>query len=623
MAVTLWRRHLKHNPADPHWFNRDRFILSAGHGSMLLYSLLHVAGYDLPLDELRQFRQWGSKTPGHPENHLTPGVEMATGPLGQGLATAVGMAIAETSLAQKYNRSDHVLVDHFTYVICSDGDLMEGVAQEGVSLAGHLKLGKLIALYDDNHISIDGKTELSFTDDTQRKFDAIGWHTIRVADGNDLEAIDAAITVARTETERPSLILVRTIIGFGSPNRANSPKAHGAPLGPDELRLTKENLGLPADESFFVSPEVRAAFETSAAQGAGGQAAWEVKLDSYRAAYPDLAGEFDRACAGELPADLTAALPTFPEAIATRNASLKTIQAVAAQVPYLLGGCADLAESVLTTIQGSPAYQPDERGGRNIMYGVREHGMAAALNGINLHGGLRAFGGTFLIFSDYCKPSLRLAALMQVPTIFVFSHDSIGVGEDGPTHQPIEQIAGMRAIPNFDLLRPADGNETAMCWALALQSTHTPTALILTRQPLPSCTPVPSPDHPAKRGGYVLADADGGDPKVVLVASGSEVGLALAVREILQAEGTPTRVVNLVSWHRYELQPAEYRSATLPWGIPTVSIEAATTFGWGKYADTTIGLDRFGASAPGNRLMAEFGFTPDAVANVVRKRLGA
>lgn len=622
MAVTLWRRHLKANPADPAWINRDRFILSAGHGSMLLYSLLHVAGYALPLEELKRFRQWGSLTPGHPENHLTPGVEMATGPLGQGLATAVGMAIAETHLAAQFNRPGHPVIDHFTYVICSDGDLMEGVAQEGCSLAGHLRLGKLIALYDDNQISIDGSTGLAFTDDTRAKFDALGWHTLRVEDGNDLDAIDAALRTARAETERPSLILVRTVIGFGSPNKAGSPKAHGAPLGPDEVRLTKAALGLPEDEAFYVSDDVRGAWAETAAAGAAAQTEWNQRFAAYREAFPAEAEALEAALRGDLPEGLLAALPTFSEPIATRNASLKTIQAIAAQVPYLLGGCADLAESVLTTIQSSPAYQPECRTGRNVMYGVREHGMAAAVNGLNLHGGTRAFGGTFLIFSDYCKPSLRLAALMGTPSVFVFSHDSIGVGEDGPTHQPIEQIAGLRAIPNFDLLRPADGNETAVCWAMALERQDGPTALILTRQALPVCTPVPSADHPAYRGGYVLAEADGGDPKVVLVVSGSEVGLALAARDVLQGEGIPVRVVNLVSWMRYEQQPAEYRNATLPWGIPTVSIEAASTFGWGRYADTCIGLDRFGASAPGGRLMQEFGFTPEAVADVVRARLG-
>lgn len=615
MAFALWTRHLRHNPKDPKWFDRDRFILSAGHGSMLLYALLHLTGYDLPLEELQAFRQWGSRTPGHPENTLTAGVEMATGPLGQGIATAVGMALAERYLAATFNRPEHTLVDHSTYVICSDGDLMEGIGQEAASFAGHLGLGKLIVLYDDNGITIDGTTSQAFTEDTEAKFRALNWDTQR-ADGMDVDAVDRAIQAAKMATDRPSLIQCKTVIGFGSPNRAGTSKAHGAPLGPDEIALTKKALGL-ADEPFWVPDEARRFFEAAIPEGAQRQASWDEAFDSYRKAFPAEAATFERMLAGDVSGELVAALPAFSEPIATRNASLKTLNAIAPHAPSLIGGSADLAESVLTHLKDYPVQQRTTPDGRNVAFGVREHAMAAAVNGITLHGGLRGFGGTFLVFSDYCRPSVRLAALMHCPSVFVFSHDSVGVGEDGPTHQPVEHVASLRAIPNLNVMRPADGNETAACWRLALESQETPSALILSRQALPPLTPAP-PDHPAARGAYVLAEATGA-AKVVLVATGSEVHVAMDAREALEAEGVPTRVVSMPSWLLFERQDDLYRASVLPSGAPTVSVEAGTTFGWARYAQAQVGIDRFGASAPGGQVMKNLGITPEAVVAAVKR----
>lgn len=606
IAQALWTRHLRFDPREPAWIERDRFILSAGHGSMLLYTLLFLTGYDLPLAELESFRQWGSRTPGHPENHLTPGVEMATGPLGQGVATSVGMAMAERFMRTRFARPGYQdLFGHWTYVLCSDGDLMEGVAQEAASLAGHQRLDRLIWLYDDNRITIDGGTELTFTDDTARRFEALGWHVLSV-DGLDVDAVDSALTAAKGERGRPSLIVCRTVIGYGSPNKAGSSKSHGSPLGPEETLLTKKALGLP-ETPFYVPDEALRFFREIGERGTRIHEAWQERFEAYSRDYPEEAATIR----GEERA-WKDALPSFTEAMATRKASHAVIGAVAPHLPTLVGGSADLAESVFTEIPDGGSMQADNPTGRNIAFGVREHAMAAACNGVTLHGSMRAFGGTFLIFSDYCRPALRLAALMECPTIFLFSHDSIGLGEDGPTHQPIEQLMSLRAIPNFNLMRPADGNETAACWAIALESTKTPCAIALTRQNVPAVSPSVIGDHPARRGAYVLSGD--GSPDVVLVATGSEVGLALEGAQLLAEEGLAARVVSMPSWFLFERQDEGYRRSVLPPGVPALSIEAGTTLGWERYADASLGIDRFGASAPGDVLFEKFGFTPANVA---------
>jgi transketolase len=617
-AFALWTRHLNHDPSDPHWFNRDRFILSAGHGSMLLYSLLHLTGYDLPLDELKRFRQWGSKTPGHPENTLTAGVEMATGPLGQGFATGVGMAIAERFLAAKYNRPGHEIVDHYTYAICSDGDLMEGISNEAASLAGRQKLGKIVYLYDDNKITIDGGTDRSFTEDVAARFTAQGWHTQGV-DGLDADAVDAAIKAAQAVTDKPSLILCRTIIGYGSPNKAGTSKSHGAALGPDEVKLTKEALGLPPDQAFYVPEDVLKFYRQAVKRGAELNKTWNDKFAAYAKEFPTEAAELTTAIAGEIPCDLAAAMPNFPDKIATRAAGGKVLNAIAPKLPNLIGGTADLGESVNTEILGAGLLTPEEPAARNVAYGIREHAMAAAMNGMTLHGGVRAYGGTFMVFSDYCRPSVRLAAIMHCPTVFVFTHDSIGVGEDGPTHQPVEHLAALRAIPNLNVMRPADGNETAACWKIALEAKDHPSVLALTRQGVPSLTSADIASHPAQKGAYVLAEPVSGAARLILLATGSEVQVAMKARDLLEAEGIATRVVNMPSQFLFERQSQGYRDHVLPSGVPVVSVEAAVTFGWHKYAGACVGLDRFGASAPGDTVMREFGFTPENVAAVARK----
>ncbi|MEQ1933176.1 MAG: transketolase [Fimbriimonadaceae bacterium] len=618
MAHSLWTRHLRHNPRNPKWFNRDRFILSAGHGSMLLYSLLHLTGYDLSLEDIKQFRQFGSKTPGHPENFLTPGVEMATGPLGQGIATAVGMAIAESHLAAVYNRPGFDLVEHFTYGICSDGDLMEGVAQEACSLAGHLQLGKLIFLYDDNKITIDGGTELAYTEDVTGKFEALGWQVLD-CDGMDVEAVDACLVEAKNDLTRPSLIRCRTTIGFGSPNRAGKSKAHGEPLGADEVKLTKEALGLPTDQEFWIPGDVLDEYRMAVVRGEECEAEWAELFHRYADAYPPEAYELSAAMAGDYSHAL-AALAPIDEKLATRAASGKAIQMIAPHLVGFLGGGADLTGNVNVQQPQSAVYTPENRAGRTIHYGVREHAMMAAVNGITLHGASLGFGGTFLIFSDYCKPSVRLAALMEIPSVFVFTHDSIGLGEDGPTHQPIEQIAGLRAIPNMNVFRPADANEAAVGWSVALQLKKTPTTMILSRQGLPAVSPSFSGDHPAHHGGYILKEAEN-VLKVIFVGTGSEVSVALEARELVEAEGIGCRVVSLPSWLLFDRQDQTYRSSVLPKDVPTVSIEAASTFGWAKFADAHVGIDRFGASAPGEVNMREFGFTAENVAQTARKLL--
>lgn len=619
MAYALWTRHLKHNPRNPKWFDRDRFVLSAGHGSMLLYSLLHLTGYDVSMDDLKQFRQLGSRTPGHPENHLTPGVEMATGPLGQGIATAVGMAIAERFLAAKYNRAGHEVVNHFTYGICSDGDLMEGVASEAASLAGHLKLGKLIFLYDDNNISIDGSTDITFTEDVQKRFQAYGWHTSKI-DGMDVEAVDRAIRESK-EDPRPSLILCRTTIGFGSPNKAGTSKSHGSPLGPDEVKLTKEALGIPLEPDFFIDDHALRQFRSATDRGAEFEANWNSCLAAYSIEFPAEAEELKCAIAGGLNPGWTDALPSISETIATRKSGERVLEAIQSYCPTLLGGAADLVESTFTHQSQSPDQQAESPAGKNINFGVREHAMVAAANGITLHGATRGFGSSFFIFTDYCRPSIRLAALMECPTILVFTHDSIGLGEDGPTHQPIEHLASFRAMPNLNLIRPCDGNETSAAWKVALESKATPTLIVLTRQNLPPLTSDDVRNHPLEKGGYVLREAMG-DPKIVLVATGSEVHVCVKAAESLESEGVAVRVVSLPSTFLFDRQSKDYRESVIPKGVPSLSVEAGATFGWSKYVDGSIGIDQFGVSAPSSVAMAHFGFTSDNVAVRAKALLG-
>lgn len=629
MAYVLWTKFLRHNPANPKWFDRDRFVLSAGHGSMLLYSLLHLCGYDLPLEELKNFRQWGSRTPGHPEYGHTPGVEATTGPLGQGIAMAVGMAMAERHLAARFNRDGHTIIDHYTYVICGDGDLMEGVAAEAASLAGHLKLGKLIVLYDSNDISLDGETALAFTEDVRRRFEAYGWQVLRVDDGNDLEAIARAIEAARAETTRPSLIEVKTVIGYGSPNKGGKAAAHGAPLGPDEVKRVKEFYGWPQEPAFYIPDEVRAHFAEVKERGQALEAEWNARLAAYEAAYPELAAELKRVMAGELPADWDADLPSYKpgDQLATRAASGQTLNAVAKRMPELIGGSADLASSNQTTLKGYPVFSADDYAGRNIWFGVREFAMAAALNGMALHGGLKVYGGTFLVFSDYLRPAIRLSALMKQPVVYVLTHDSIAVGEDGPTHQPIEHIPSLRLIPDLTVIRPADANETVAAWRYALAHARGPVALVLSRQNLPV---LPGTAERAadgvRRGAYVLADAESGTPDAILIATGSEVSLALEAKERLAAEGVAVRVVSMPSWELFEAQPEEYRRAVLPPEVTArVAVEAAHPMGWERYVGpqgAVIGIDRFGASAPGARVMQAFGFTADNVVATVKRVLG-
>lgn len=618
-AYTLWTKHLRHNPANPHWFDRDRFILSAGHGSMLLYSLLFLTGYDLSLDDLKQFRQVHSRTPGHPENELTPGVEMATGPLGQGFATAVGFAIAESHFASTFNRPAHNVIDHFTYGICSDGDMMEGISSEAASLAGHLKLGKLIFLYDDNDVSLDGSTLHAFTEDVMARFYAYGWHTQHV-DGFDVSAVDAAIESAKNETQKPSIIACKTVIGFGSPNKAGTSKAHGSPLGPDEVALTKKALGIPLEPAFYVDDAALAEYRKALPHGAELEQAWNARMDTYAASYPEEAALLRRMIGGEVGNGWLDKLPSFSEKLASRAASAQTINAIAPELPNFIGGSADLSESTLTMQKGFEEYQPESRQGRNIWFGVREHAMIAAVNGLTLHGGLKAYGGTFLVFSDYCRGSLRLAAIMRIPSIFVFTHDSIGVGEDGPTHEPVEHVMSLRAIPNMNVMRPCDGNETAACWKIALQSKHTPTLMALSRQGLQPLSPSDVKNHPAEKGAYILQDAE--NPVACIVATGSEIQLAVATKVALAAEGIVVRVVSMPSWLLFERQTAEYRASILPKSLPTVSVEAGTTLGWARYAQAHVGLDRFGLSGPGEKVMEELGFTVDHVAWTVKNLIG-
>jgi len=622
-GYVLWTRVLKHHPRNPGWPDRDRFVLSAGHASALLYGLLHLCGYGLPLAELRRFRQWGSRTPGHPEFGHTPGVETTTGPLGQGFANAVGMAIAERHLAARFNRGARKIVDHFTYVFCGDGDLMEGVSAEASSLAGHLGLGRLICLYDDNHVTIDGGTELAFTEDVARRFSAYRWHVLRVRDGNDLGAIEQAFRAAQAETGRPSLILCRTQIAYGSPNKQGSHEAHGAPLGAEEIRLTKLRLGMPADESFSVPETVRHHFERCVAKGERAEAAWCRKWDAWARQHPELAESWRRAMDGSLPAGWDADLPTFADGkpIATRAAFGQALNAVAARVPALMGGSADLSPSNNTVIKGARDFQKDAYDGRYLRFGVREHAMGAVLSGMALHRGIRPYGGTFLVFSDYMRPSIRLAALMKLPVIYIFTHDSIAVGEDGPTHQPVEHLAALRAIPGLTVIRPADATETAAAWRTALQTMDGPVALILSRQNLSvfDRQKLPPADELA-HGAYVLS-APESTPQAILIATGSEVHVAVEAQGLLAAKGVAASVVSMPSWELFEKMPQNYRDAVLPPAVRVrVAVEAGIGMGWERYvggSGVVVGMNGFGASAPGGTLMEKFGFTAVHVVDTV------
>jgi transketolase len=622
-AVVLWTRYLKHNPQDPGWFDRDRFVLSAGHGSMLVYSLLHLSGYDLPLEELKNFRQLHSKTPGHPEYGFTPGVETTTGPLGQGLATAVGFAIAEKHLAAQFNTDDHTVVDHYTYVIASDGDLQEGVTNEACSLAGHLGLGKLICLYDDNHVSIDGHTELSFTEDRAGRYEALGWHVVREIDGHDNDAVAEALEAARRETDRPSFLEVRTVIGYGSPTLAGQHDIHSDPLGEDEVRATKENLGIPLEPEFHVPDEAPTLFREQAFRGAQEHCEWEGRLAAYAEAAPEKADELTRRIAGRLPDGWADALPTFEadaKGMASRAASGKVLDALAPALPELFGGSADLTPSVKTKAKGMEDFQRETPAARYVHYGIREHAMGAAMNGIALHGALRPYGGTFLVFSDYMKPAIRLAAVQGAPTVFVFTHDSVGLGEDGPTHQPVEHLAGLRAIPNLNVVRPADANETAAAWRLALETTDRPTAFAFSRQGLPTLEETAEKAaEGVARGAYVLQDSDG-EPEVILIGTGSEVPLLVEAKKKL---GGSARVVSMPCDRLFFEQDETYRESVLPSSVAArVAVEAASPVGWGRVVGLRgafVGLDRFGESAPGTDAYTSLGLTAEGVVLAARR----
>ncbi len=622
MAYVLFREVMRHDPADPGWWDRDRFVLSAGHGSMLLYASLFLSGYEQPtLDDLRRFRQWGSPTAGHPENFLLPGVETTTGPLGQGFANGVGMALAATRLAAEFNRPGHDVVDHRVYAIVSDGDIMEGVASEAASLAGHLRLGNLVYLYDDNNITIDGRTDLAMSEDVLARFRAYGWHTDQVLDGNDLDAIRRAIKQAEQD-ERPSLIAVRTVIGYGSPNLQGTSKTHGAPLGDEEVAAAKESLGWPYAEPFTVPDEVRAHMDQHD-RGARAHADFERRFAAYRDAHPALADELERRMRGELPDGWQDALPSITDDLATRKASGKVINAVAETLPELIGGSADLAGSNNTDVTDGREFSVKDRLGRNVRFGVREHAMAAVSNGVALHGGIIPFGATFLIFTDYARPALRLSALMRQRVIWIMTHDSIGLGEDGPTHQPVEHLASLRAIPNFTVIRPADADEVVGAWAAALARTDGPTLIALTRQTLPHLGDKPEgPIASVARGAYVLQDTDG-TPDVILIATGSEVRLAVEAAQRLSAEDVAARVVSMPSWELFAAQDDEYRESVLPAAVRArVAVEAAATFGWERWTGdggSVIGLDRFGASAPAPTLFEQFGFTVDHVVAEARR----
>jgi transketolase len=620
VAYTLWTRHLHFNPHHPKWPDRDRFVLSGGHGSMLLYSLLYLTGFEISLEELKRFRQWGSLTPGHPEYGLTPGVEVTTGPLGQGFANGVGMAIAEAHLAAEFNRPDHEVIDHFIYGIVTDGDLMEGIASEAASLAGHLKLGKLIYFYDNNHISIEGSTDLAFTEDRGKRFEAYSWHVQQIEDGNDVDAVDAAIQAAKQDP-RPSLIMCRTHIGYGLPTRQDTAKAHGEAPGDEELNSAKTNLGWPLEPRFYVPEDVLAFYRQAVDRGAQYEADWQLKLDAYQQAFPDLHAELKRRLKSELPSGWTSSLPDFPadpKGMATRAASGKVINSIAKRIPELLGGSADLAPSNNTWIDGPPSFQSDSPQGRNFHFGVREHAMGGIVNGMAVHGGLIPYGGTFLVFSDYMRPAVRLSALSQYPSIWVYTHDSIGLGEDGPTHQPIEHLASLRAIPNLTVIRPADANETVQAWRAAVSHRTGPTALLLTRQTLPVLDRSQyASGEGLLRGAYVLADLGESEPELILIASGSEVSLIVEAGERLADEGVGVRLVSFPSWELFAAQDIAYQQAVLPPKISArLAVEAGASLGWERWVGdrgAVLAVDRFGASAPYKILFEKYGFTVENV----------
>jgi transketolase len=644
MAYVLWQHFLKHNPADPLWTDRDRFVLSAGHGSALLYSLLHVTGYDLSLDDIKHFRQWGSKAPGHPERGHTPGVEVTTGPLGQGFANAVGMAMAEAQLAARYNRPGHVVVDHRTWVIASDGDLMEGVASEAASLAGHLRLGKLNVLYDDNSVTLAAGTDITFTEDRAARFAAYGWHVQTVDDGNDIAAIEQALQRASDEATRPSLVLVRTHIGYGSPEQ-DSFKAHGSPLGDKDVAATKRNLGWPEQPPFLLPDDAMAHFRAALDRGKREQEAWQQRFDAYAKAFPDESGELRSSLEAELPEGWDADIPVFPadaKGMATREAGGKVLSAIAPKLPALTGGSADLDPSTYTAVKGLGDFDPratpgeDEQGstgggwsyaGRNLHFGVREHAMGAICNGMAAHGGVIPYDATFLIFSDYMRPPMRLAALMRLHVVHVFTHDSIALGEDGPTHQPVEQLAGLRSVPEQLVIRPADANETAVAWRVALEAKDHPVVLALSRQKVPTLDRDKyAPADGLRKGAYVLLDANGGKPDVVVIGTGAETGLVLAAVEKLQGEGIAARAVSMPSWELFDRQPREYRESVLPPSAPArLAVEAGAPQGWYRYVGDhgdVLGVDRFGASAPGDEMLERYGFTVDNVCARARALLG-
>lgn len=628
MAHVLWSRFMKVNPKNPSWIDRDRFVLSAGHGSMLLYAMLHLMKYDVSLEDLHNFRQWGSKTPGHPEFGHTPGVDATTGPLGQGIATAVGMAMAERHLAATYNREGHEIVNHYTYVICGDGDLMEGVSGEASSFAGHLKLGKMIVLYDSNDISLDGELSRSFSENVAQRYQAYNWQYLRVEDGNDLAAIDAALAEARQDLDRPTLIEVKTTIGYGSPNKGGTSASHGAPLGKDEIKLTKQNYNWAEDAEFHVPDEVNAFYQAKADEGEKQQGEWQARFDAYAKAYPELAKQFTLAISGELPENWDAELPVYEVGtkLATRVASGNAINGLTKNVPFLIGGSADLAHSNNTVIKGGGDLLPGSYEGKNIWFGVREFAMGAALNGMALHGGLKVYGGTFFVFSDYVRPAVRLSALMKLPVTYVFTHDSIAVGEDGPTHEPIEHLASFRAMPGLTVIRPADANETNEAWRYAVSRKDEPVMLVLTRQNLPAMAETQAKAAEGiSKGAYVVADAENGQPQVLLLASGSEVALCMQARAELAAKGIGARVVSMPSWNLFERQSKEYRDSVIPPSIKArVAVEMAAPLGWERYSGdhgVVIGINTFGASAPGDRIMKEYGFTVENVVESAVKLL--
>lgn len=627
MAYILWSKFMNYNPSNPNWFNRDRFTLSAGHGSMLLYSLLHLTGYDLSLDDLKNFRQWGSKTPGHPEFGHTPGVDATTGPLGQGIAMAVGMAMAERHLASTYNRDDLNVIDHYTYSICGDGDLMEGVSAEAASLAGHLKLGRLIVLYDSNDISLDGDLHMSFSENAADRFKAYGWQVLRVEDGNDLHEVAEALVKAKTNENQPTLIEVKTTIGYGSPNKGGKSASHGAPLGKEEIKLVKEHYNWNYEEDFYIPEEVKAHFTELKEASEQKEQSWNKLFAQYEKTYPALAKELLQSINAELPEGWDADIPQYrvgEDKLATRSSSGEVLNALAKNVPQLFGGSADLSSSNKTMLKGEGDFSRSNYGGRNIWFGVREFGMGAAVNGMALHGGVKVFGATFFVFSDYLRPAIRLSALMKLPVIYVFTHDSVAVGEDGPTHEPIEQLSSLRAMPGLSTIRPADGNETAAAWKLALESKDEPTALVLTRQDLPTLVNSEKGYEGVKKGGYVISEAKN-DLDGLLLASGSEVPLAVDAQKALEKEGIFVSVVSMPSWDRFEKQTDEYKESVLPKKVKIrLGIEMGASLGWSKYVGDNghvLSIDQFGASAPGEKIIEEYGFTVENVISQLKKLL--